>query len=77
MRRVARPLLNIHCITEQNCDYPVALRVTMDDGTVQTYNLENKTFYQFRKVLESLDRMTVGYQYRGGKRRSRIHRGKL
>ncbi len=70
---MAKPLLKIHCIEEAYCDYPVAVRIAMDDGTVQTYCLENKTDYQFGKVMESLDKLTVGYQYRPRKRRCRIH----
>ena len=70
---MAKPLLDVVCITEPYCDYPVAVRLTMDDGTVQTYNLENKTDYMFEKVMESLSRMKVGYppqrkrRYRFGK----------
>ena len=72
---MARPLLNICCVTEPYCVYPVAVRLTMDDGSVQTYTLENKTDIQFKKVMDSLDRMTVGYQYKP-RRRNRIHLGK-
>ena len=70
---MAKPLLDVVCIIEPYCDYPVAVRLTMDDGTVQTYNLENKTDYMFEKVMESLNRMKVGYppqrkrRYRVGK----------
>ena len=44
---MAKPLLDIHCINEPFCEYPVAIRVTMDDGTVQTYDLRNKMEYKF------------------------------
>ena len=74
---MAKPLLDIHCIHEPYCEYPVAVRITMDDGTVQTYNLEHRTDYMFQKVMESLDRMTVGYQHKEEppkRRRNRIHR---
>jgi hypothetical protein len=72
---MAKPLLHIHCINEQYCDYPVAVKIAMDDGSVQTYVLENKTDFQFRKVMESLDNITVGYRYepKHGKRKNRIH----
>lgn len=66
---MAKPLLDIHCITEEYCDYPVAVRITMDDGTIQTYALENKFDYKFDKVMENLDRIKVGYQYKPPKRR--------
>lgn len=66
---MAKPLLDINCITEPSCDYPVAVRILMDDGTVQTYGLENKMEMQFAKVMNSLEKLTVGYQYRPKKRR--------
>ena len=75
---MAKPLLNIHSENEPYCDYPTALKVPMDDGTIQTYVLENKTSYQFDNVMKCLKRMKVGYQYGyPQKRRNRIHRGKL
>ena len=60
VKEMAKPLLDIVCITEPYCDYPVAVRLTMDDGSVQTYTLENKTEYMFQKVMDSLDHM-CGY----------------
>ena len=60
---MAKPLLNIHCITEDCCDYPVAVKIAMDDGQILTYVLENKTDYQFQKVMNCLARMKTGYQY--------------
>ena len=75
---MAKPLLDIVCIEEDYCDYPVAVRITMDDGTVQTYGLENKYEYMFDKVMDNLNNIKVGYQYKPPrKRRSRLHRGKL
>jgi len=62
VRKVVKPLLDIVCITEPYCDYPVAVRLTMDDGSVQTYTLENKTDYMFQKVMESVRCMNVGYR---------------
>ena len=59
---MAKPLLDIVCITEPYCDYPVAVRLTMDDGSVQTYTLENKTDYMFQKVMDSVRCMNVGYR---------------
>lgn len=70
---MARPLLDIFCITEEGCEYPVAVKITMDDGSIQTYNLENKHDYLFDKVMESVTKVTVGYQYKRPKRRNRIH----
>lgn len=72
---MAKPLLDINCITEPSCDYPVAVKILMDDGTVQTYALENKMDIQFQKVMQCLNKMTVGYQYRPRRRKNRIHRG--
>lgn len=34
---MAKPLLKIHCEEKPYCTYPVALKVAMDDGTIQTY----------------------------------------
>lgn len=59
--RVAKPLLDIHCEYEPYCEYPSAIRVAMDDGTIQTYALLNKTEYMFGRVMESLKNMRVGY----------------
>ncbi len=64
-----KPLLDIHCQYDPYCDYPTAVRLTMDDGTVHTYILQNRTEYQFNKVLENLDRMVVGYPKRKYRRR--------
>jgi hypothetical protein len=56
-----KPLLDIHCHYEPFCEYPVSVKLTMDDGTIKEYVLLNKTEYQFNRVMETLDRMTVGY----------------
>lgn len=75
---MANPLLEIHCIREPYCPYPVAVRITMDDGTVQTYDLRNKMEYKFGEILMVLDKMKVGYQYKdSNERKYRLHRGKL
>ena len=70
---MAKPLLEIHCVREPYCEYPVAVKVTMDDGTVQTYELKNKMEYKFGEVMKALARMETGYQYMGKHERSRIH----
>lgn len=76
---MARPLLKIHSITEPYCDYPVALKIAMDDGTVQTYTLENKMDYKFDKLMDSVRKsVEIGYQYKPKhEKKRRIHRGKL
>lgn len=75
---MAKPLLDLFCITEEGCDYPVAIRVLMDDHTVQTYNLANKHDIMFEKVITSVKRsVKIGYQYKPPKRRNRIHRHEL
>lgn len=72
-----KPLLHLHGEYEDGCQYPTVLKVPMDDGTVQTYELENKTEYQFDNVMKCLKRMKVGYQCGyPQKRRNRIHLGK-
>lgn len=76
VKEMAKPLLHIHCITEKYCDYPVAVKVAMDDGSVQTYVLENRTQLMFNNVMDSLKKMEVGYQYqpKHSKKKNRIHR---
>lgn len=63
-----KPLLNIHCHYDTFCDYPTMVKLTMTDGSVQTYVLQNKTEYMFNKVLESLDNIRVGYPRRKNRR---------
>lgn len=72
---MAKPILDINCITEPYCEYPVAVRLLMDDGTVQTYGLENKMDFHFQKVMECLHKMEVGYKCKP-RRKNRIHRSK-
>ena len=75
---MAKPLLKVHCITEEGCDYPVALRIAMDDGSVQTYNLSDKHEIMFDKIITSVRKsVEIGYQYKPPKRKSRIHRSQL
>lgn len=74
---MANPLLELHCVKEPYCQYPVAIKVAMDDGTVQTYDLRNKMEYKFGQVLVALAKMETGYQYRGKHEKSRHHKGKL
>ena len=75
---MAKPLLKIHGETEPYCDYPTVLKVPMDDGTIQTYVLENKTTYQFGNVMKCLNRIKTGYECGYPvKRRNRLHRWKL
>lgn len=74
---MARPLLNIVCITEPGCKYPVGVRILMDNGKEKTYWLgqEQTPFFTRSKEIfeESLD-ISIGYQYTKPKRRNRIHR---
>lgn len=78
---MAKPLLNIHCICRNGCDYPVAVRIAMDDGTVQTYALENAVspaFQRAKEILEESIEISVGYRFvPKQKRKRRIHRGQL
>ena len=67
---MAKPLLDIHCIRKPHCKYPMQMKVAMDDGTVQTYNLETKQPApnpNFMEAMEALDRMfssiEIGYRY--------------
>ena len=68
---MANPLLEIHCVNEPYCNYPTAVKIAMDDGTIQTYELKNKMEYKFGEVLKALDKMTVGYQYQGRHEKNR------
>ena len=71
---MAKPILDIHCIMDPGCKYPVAVRLLMDDKTVQTYNLECKHELQFQKVMDSVN-ISIGYQFIDRPRRkNRIHR---
>ena len=57
---MANPLLDVNCIRKPGCEYPMQIRVAMDDGSVQTYNLEVKQPIEnpsFREAMDALDRM--------------------
>ena len=61
---MAKPLLDILCTkTEPYCPYPIEMKVTMDDGSIQTYILQNKTEYMFNTVLAGLNNLErmIGY----------------
>ena len=72
---MAKPLLNIHGKVETLCEYPTELKIPMDDGTIQTYVLANKTDIQFENMMHLIRRSINGSKYGGsfGKRNSRIH----
>lgn len=69
---MAKPLLKIHCVTDEFCDYPVAVKIAMDDGTIQTYTLDCKDDLRFQKVMNSLEKLTVGYRYGRHEKKNRI-----
>lgn len=74
MSRTARPLSKVHCITKNGCDYPVAVKIAFDDGTVQTYTFQFEVSPQYliakNRFEESLN-ISIGYQYKP-KRKNRI-----
>ena len=71
---MAKPLLNIHCKTEPECEYPTDAWLAMDDGTVQKYVLVSRPDLKFQKVWDSLQ-ISIGYQYmEKPRRKNRIHR---
>lgn len=75
---MARPILNINCIDKPGCDYPAAVRLLMDDNTVQTYVLKADVSPHVVKTRENFEesiQISIGYQYRP-KRKDRTHRGK-
>jgi hypothetical protein len=51
----------------------------MDDGTVQTYSLDNKMEYKFDNLLKNVKKsVEIGYQYSGRhEKKNRIHRHEL
>lgn len=74
MSRPARPLSKVHCITKNGCDYPVAVKIAFDDGTVQTYTFEGTVNLQLmaaRNRFEESLNISIGYQYKP-KRKNRI-----
>ena len=77
MKKLAKPLLDVHCITDPECEYPSAVKIAMDDGTVQTYFLDCPINPNVRKAQTRFDesiQISIGYQYKPKKRRNRIHR---
>ena len=76
---MAKPLLRMQYITEEGCEYPVAVRVAMDDGHVLTYCLENKLDLKFEKLKKDIQKsVEIGYQYKPPKkRRCRAYRSQL
>ena len=77
---MAKPLLNIHCNTEPECEYPTEVFINMDDGTIQKYVLKYDQHPNFTEAMDALERMfdcvkVTGYQYNDRPRRkNRIHR---
>lgn len=75
---MARPLIKVHCITKSGCDYPTAVKLAFDDGTVQTYTYEGAVSPQLAIAQDRFEQslnISIGYQYQP-KRKNRIHRGK-
>jgi hypothetical protein len=64
-----KPLLDINCHYDSYCEYPTMVKLTMLDGTVQTYILQNKTEFQFNKVMNCLEKMVTGYKAKKYRRR--------
>ena len=78
-KRMAKPILDVHCITAPGCEYPVAVRLLMDDKTVQTYILENSmspNCQRAKSAFEESIEISIGYQYdpHPRRRKNRIHR---
>lgn len=66
---MAKPLLNVHYVRKPGCEYPMQLKVAMDDGTIQTYNLVTEKPTpdpNFLEAMAALDRMfeclDIGYK---------------
>ena len=76
---MARPLVDLFCIEREGCKYPVAVRILMDDSTVQTYTLDSSVSPVVQKasdILKESINISIGYQHMPmkRKRRNRIHR---
>ena len=75
---MARPLVDLFCIEMEGCKYPVAVRILMDDSTVQTYTLDSSVSPVVQKasdILKHSINISIGYQHMPmRKRRNRIHR---
>lgn len=75
---MARPLVDLFCIEREGCKYPIAVRILMDDNTVQTYTLDNSVSPVVQKasdILKESINISIGYQFMPKrKRRNRIHR---
>ncbi len=72
---MAKPLLDILCTqTEPYCPYPIEMKVTMDDGSIQTYVLQNKTEYMFNTVLTGLNNLERMCGYHPPEIKRRRHR---
>ena len=78
---MAKPILDVTYYTEPFCEYPTIVKHLMDDGTVQTYVLQNKVDYQFKAIYDGLSKLRAcaeGYQYKPGKHEKKpSHKGKL
>lgn len=75
VKEMAKPLLDILCTkTEPYCPYPIEMKVTMDDGSIQTYVLQNKTEYMFNTVLTGLNNLERMIGYRPPEQKRRRHR---
>lgn len=71
---MARPLVDLFCIEREGCKYPVAVRILMDDSTVQTYTLDSSVSPVVQKasdILKESISISIGYQHMPMKRKRR------
>ena len=71
---MARPLVDLFCIEREGCKYPVAVRILMDDNTVQTYTLDSRVSPVVQKASDILKHsidISIGYQHMPMKRKRR------
>ena len=74
---MAKPILDICCITAPGCEYPVAVKILMDDHTAQLYTLDTAMSPKVMKAKEKFEEsieISIGYQYKPRRRKNRIHR---
>ena len=74
---MAKPLLDVCCITAPGCEYPVAVKILMDDNTAQVYTLDTAMSPKVMKSKADFEKsvhVSIGYIYKPRRRKNRIHR---
>lgn len=75
---MARPLIKVCCVMKPGSDYPIAVKIPMDDGKVVEYEMKQNISPVFAQIKAQFDEslnISIGYQM-GRKKKNRIRRGK-